>query len=138
METVKWLNLHESFGPLSGYDGKIDDPFNRFVATLFCYGCNLGPTQTAKSLKGFSRKQVAMLNTKHITEDRLAKAIEKVVNAYNKFELPGYWGSGKRVGADGTMWNVYEQNLLSEYHIRYGGYGGIGYYHVSDKYIALF
>ncbi len=21
---------------------------------------------------------------------------------------------------------------------RYGGYGGIGYYHVSDKYIALF
>jgi TnpA family transposase len=33
---------------------------------------------------------------------------------------------------------MYEQNLLSEYHIRYGGYGGIGYYHVSDKYIALF
>ena len=33
---------------------------------------------------------------------------------------------------------MYEQNLLSEYHIRYGGYGGIGYYHVSDMYIALF
>jgi len=28
--------------------------------------------------------------------------------------------------------------LLSEYHIRYGGWGGIGYYHVSDTYIALF
>ena len=27
---------------------------------------------------------------------------------------------------------------MSEYHIRYGGYGGIAYYHVSDKYIALF
>ena len=25
-----------------------------------------------------------------------------------------------------------------EYHIRYGGYGGIAYHHVSDKYIALF
>jgi TnpA family transposase len=33
---------------------------------------------------------------------------------------------------------VYEQNLLSEFHLRYGGYGGIGYYHVSDQYIALF
>src|SRR5215472_18448427 len=32
----------------------------------------------------------------------------------------------------------YEQNLLAEYHIRYGGYGGIGYYHVSDNYIARF
>ena len=52
--------------------------------------------------------------------------------------LPKFWGSGKRVSADGTKWDLYEQNLLSEYHIRYGGYGGIGYYHVSDTYIALF
>jgi TnpA family transposase len=57
---------------------------------------------------------------------------------YNKFRLPNYWGTGKHASADGTKWNLYEQNLLSEYHIRYGGYGGIGYYHVSDKYIALF
>ena len=42
------------------------------------------------------------------------------------------------MSADGTKWSVYEQNLLSEYHIRYGGYGGIGYYHISDMYIALF
>lgn len=47
-------------------------------------------------------------------------------------------GSDKRASADGTKWDIYEQNLLAEYHIRYGGYGGIGYYHVSDTYIALF
>ena len=35
-------------------------------------------------------------------------------------------------------WDIYENNLLAEYHIRYGGYGGLGYYHVSDTYIALF
>ena len=27
---------------------------------------------------------------------------------------------------------------MSESHIRYGGYGGIAYYHISDTYIALF
>jgi len=27
---------------------------------------------------------------------------------------------------------------LAEYHIRYGSWGGIGYYHVSDRYIAPF
>src|SRR4029434_10029693 len=37
-----------------------------------------------------------------------------------------------------TLFRSDEQNLLSEYHIRYGGWGGIGYYHVSDTYIALF
>jgi len=133
-----WLDLHRQFGPLSGFEAKVDDPRKRFITTLFCYGCNLGPTQTARSVKGLSRKQVAWLNLRHITEERLEKAIVQVINAYNKFLLPKYWGSGKSASADGTKWNLYEQNLLTEYHIRYGGYGGIGYYHVSDMYIALF
>lgn len=137
-ETEQWLDLHKLFGPLSGFEARIDEPRKRFIATLFCYGCNLGPTQTARSVKNLSRKQVAWLNLRHVTEERLDKAIVKVINAYNQFALPRFWGSGRRVSADGTKWNLYEQNLLSEYHIRYGGYGGIGYYHVSDQYIALF
>ncbi len=137
-ESEQWLDLHRLFGPLSGFESKIDDPRKRFITTLFCYGCNLGPTQTARSVKSLSRKQVAWLNLRHVTEERLDKAMVKVINAYNRFALPRYWGSGKHVSADGTKWNMYEQNLLSEYHIRYGGYGGIGYYHVSDTYIALF
>jgi len=35
-------------------------------------------------------------------------------------------------------WDVHPESLKSSYHIRYGGYGGIGYYLVSDTYIALF
>lgn len=138
VESEGWLNLHKKFSPISGFEGKIADPRKRFITTLFCYGCNLGPSQTAQSIKGLSRKQVAWLNLHHVTEERLDKAIVDVINMYNKFRLPNYWGSGKHASADGTKWNLYEQNLLSEYHIRYGGYGGIGYYHVSDKYIALF
>lgn len=138
IETERWLDLHKIFGPLSGYESKLEDPRERFIATLFCYGFNMGPTQTARSLKGLSRKQVAWLNLHHITEERLDKAIVKVINTFNKFTLPSYWGTGKSASADGTKWSMYEKNLMSEYHIRYGGYGGIGYYHVSDTYIALF
>ena len=111
VEAEGWLDLHEQFGPLSGFEAKIDDPRKRFVTTLFCYGCNLGPTQTARSVKGISRKQVAWLNLHHMTEERLEKAIVQVINAYNKFLLPKYWGTGKSASADGTKWNMYEQNL---------------------------
>lgn len=139
-DAEKWLNLNKLLHPHSGHEGKLSDPEKRFVATLFCYGCNLGPTQTARSLRNIdiSRRQASWINSRYASEERLDKAIEKVVNAYNRFDLPSYWGSGKHVSADGTKWELYEQNLLSEYHIRYGGYGGIGYYHVSDTYIALF
>lgn len=138
VQTESWLDLHRLFGPLSGFESKLDDPRARCIATLFCYGFNMGASQTARSLKGFSRKQIAWLNLRHVTEERLDKAIVKTVNAYNRFVLPKYWGTGKSASADGTKWSMYEQNLLTEYHIRYGGYGGIGYYHVSDTYIALF
>ena len=138
IDTERWLDLHKLFRPLAGTDSRLEDLRMRVITTLFCYGCNLGPVQTAKSIKGLSRRQISWLNLKYVSEDLLDKAIVKVINAYNKFELPGYWGTGKHVSADGTKWNLYEQNLLSEHHIRYGGYGGIGYYHVSDKFIAMF
>lgn len=138
IDTERWLQLHKLFRPLMGTESRIEELRPRVISTLFCYGCNLGPTQTARSIRGMSRKQIAWLNIKYVTEEVLEKAIVKVINAYNKFELPGYWGSGKHASADGTKWNLYEQNLISEHHIRYGGYGGIGYYHVSDKFIALF
>jgi TnpA family transposase len=68
----------------------------------------------------------------------LDEAIVHIVNAYNQFTLPQLWGSGQHVSADGMRWDVYEQNLLAEYHLRYGAWGGVGYSHVSEKYIALF
>src|SRR4051812_49089759 len=50
-----------------------------------------------------------------------------------KLTVP-HWGSGRSASADGTQWDLHPQSLMSEYHIRYGGYGGIGYYLVSDTY----
>jgi TnpA family transposase len=137
-DTENLLHWTRFFGPLSGLETKLDHPRERYLLASFCYGCNLGPSQTARSVQGTDRRQIAWINQRHITEDALDEAITTVINAYNNFALPRLWGSGKHASADGTRWDLYEQNLLSEYHIRYGGYGGIGYYHVSDTYIALF
>jgi TnpA family transposase len=137
-DTDHWLEWTRHFGPLSGHEAKIENPRGRYIATTFCYGCNLGPTQTARSLKGPGRRQVSLVNQRHATDETIQKATVEVINAYNRFALPKFWGTGKRASVDGTKWDLYEQNLLSEYHVRYGGYGGIGYYHVSDTYIALF
>ncbi len=47
-------------------------------------------------------------------------------------------GTGKSCTADGTIQYIREENLISEYHIRYGHRSGIAFHHVSDQYIALF
>ena len=138
VDVENWLDLSRYFSLISGNEARIDNAKMRYLITLFCYGCNLGPSQTARALKGLHRLQISRLDKRHITEDSLDRANDAVINAYNRFKLPRYWGKGKTASADGTKWNVYENNLLAEYHIRYGGYGGIGYYHVADSYIALF
>ena len=138
LDVTRGLNLQKFFRPVSGTEPRVNELLQGVVSTIFCYGCNLGPTQTERSLQGLSRRQVAWLNIKYVTEDVLEQAIREVINAYSHYELPRYWGTGKTVSADGTQWSVYDGNLFSEMHIRYGGYGGIGYYHVSDTYIALF
>lgn len=137
-DTEQWLYWTRHFGPLSGHDAKLDDARARYLTSVFTYGCNLGPSQVAQAMKNYDHRQIAWINQRHISEANLDEAITTVINGYNQFLLPGLWGSGERASADGTKWDLYEQNLLSEYHIRYGGYGGIGYYHISDTYIALF
>ena len=136
-DTEHWLNWSRHFGPLSGLDAKIPKPRERYVLTVFRYGCNLGPVQTARSVCRVDRFKLAFINQRHITEANLNDAITTVVNGYVQFSMQRLWGLGKSASADGMKWDLYPQNLMSEYHIRYGGYGGIGYYLISDNYIAL-
>jgi len=137
-DTEHWLHWTQFFGPLSGHDAKLENPRPRYLLTTFCYGCDLGPTQTARSVKGLDRRQVSFVNQRHITEENLNQAITAVVNAYAQWPLQKVWGSGKSAAADGTKWDMNAQSLMAEHHIRYGGYGGIGYYLVADSYIALY
>lgn len=138
MATEYWLGWTKNFQPISGQDTRLENPVPRYLATAFCFGCNLGPSQTARSLKFVNRKEISFIHHKHVTGKRLDRAITQVINCFNRFVLPKYWGPAKSASVDGTKWDLRDRNLLSEYHIRYGGYGGIGYYHVADNYIALF
>ena len=137
-DTMQWIGWGKHFGPLSGHQGKLQEEDRRKILTVFAYGTGLGPTQMAKNIADVSARQVSFVNQRQVTTEKLEAAICTTINAYNQFQLPRYWGDTKRAAADGTQWNLYENNLLSERHIRYGGYGGIAYYHVSDTYIALF
>ena len=134
-----WLHWTRHFGPESGSEAKLDEPLERYILTVFGLGCNLGPNQTARHTKGrVTSHQLSYVHRRHINAKKLQAAMTDMINAYSRLNLPKVWGTGKRAAADGCKFETYENNLLSEYHIRYGGYGGIAYHHVSDTYIALF
>jgi len=139
VNSAYWVNFTRHFGPESGSLPKIPDEIERYLITLFSYGCNLGATQTARHLKNkISPHMILFINKRHINAKKLESALQDTIDIYNLFDLPKVWGKLNVGIADGTQINLYERNLIAESHIRYGGYGGIAYHHISDTYIALF
>jgi TnpA family transposase len=137
--TDQWTSWTRHFGPLSGSDPKLLDPIQRYILTAFTWGCNLGPEQAARHMKGLvSARALSYTNQRHCDIKHLESAGVDLQNRIQEFELTYLWGDGSTAAADGTKYDMYRRNLMAEYHIRYGGWGGIAYYHVADNYVAIF
>jgi Tn3 transposase DDE domain len=54
--------------------------------TVFAYSCNLGPTQTARHIRGtITAHQLATTNHRHVTDAKLDAAIRDIINNYKRF-----------------------------------------------------
>ena len=132
-----WARYTRHFGPPSGSDPKLTDATERYLFTIFGYGCNLGASQTARH-SPVNRHTLRRINAQHVTISKLEAALNDVIAEYTRFELPSFWGSAQVAIADGTHVELRRNNLMGERHFRYHSYGGVAYHHISDTYIALF
>lgn len=134
-----WTRFTRHFGPPSGSDPKLSQAMRQYLFTVFGYGCNLGPGQTARHAPRIvTAEGLRRINTQHIDTAKLEAATTDVINEYARFALTKLWGAGRAAIADGTHVPLRENNLIGAMHIRYGAYGGIAYHHIADSYIALF
>ncbi|WP_436778293.1 Tn3 family transposase [Yinghuangia sp. YIM S09857] len=137
--TAHLTGWHRHFGPPSGSDPKIrGDVMGRYVVTAFAYGGNLGPTEVARHMRGVSAHEISTAGNKHADPNKIHRASVDVIDAFAQLDVAGMWGDGRTAAADGSQIDTWENNLLAESHIRYGGFGGIAYRLVSDTYVALF
>jgi len=136
--TAHLTGWHRHFGPPSGSDPKIGDTMGRYVVTAFAYGGNLGPTEVARHMRGVSAHDIYTAGNKHADASKIHRASADVIDAFAKLDVASMWGDGRTAAADGSQIDTWEDNLLAESHIRYGGFGGLAYRLISDTYVALF
>jgi TnpA family transposase len=137
--TEYWTNFTRHFAPLSGSDPKLDRAVERYILTVFAIGCNLGPNQAARHMAGLvSAHMLSWVNRRHVTIEKLEAAQRDLIELYTQLDLPQAWGDGLTVAADGTQYDMYEENLLAGYHFRYRKTGAVAYRHVANNYIANF
>ncbi|MGW1991352.1 Tn3 family transposase [Embleya sp. NPDC001921] len=136
--TAYWIEWWRRFGPASGNDPKLKDPFGRYVITTFVKGTNMTFAEAARHIAGVSGHELSVAARRHVTTAKLNGAIGDVVDRHAQLDLSRAWGNGTTAAADGTHMDTYLDNLLAETSVRYGAVGGIAYHHVSDLYVALF
>ena len=137
--TEYWTNFTRHFAPLSGSDSKLERAVERYILTVFAIGCNLGPNQAARHMSGLvSAHMLSWVNRRHITVEKIEAAQRDLIELYLQLDLPQVWGDGLTVAADGTQYDMYEENLLAGFHFRYRKTGAVAYRHVANNYIVNF
>ena len=106
----------------------------RLLLCLYGLGTNAGLKRMSGGEPGESYKDLLYVRRRFITRDHLRAAIAQVANATFRARSPQIWGEATTACAsDSKKFGAYDQNLLTEWHVRYRGPGSMVYWHVDKK-----
>jgi TnpA family transposase len=87
---------------------------------------------------GTTAKDLAYVRRRYITADALRHAIAIVSNGTLKARDPEIWGDGTTACAsDSKHFGAWDQNLTTQWHVRYGGRGVMIYWHVDRNSLCI-
>lgn len=116
-----------------------DDLQKRLLLCLYGLGTNTGLKRVSASDSDISYKDLLYVRRKYIRKDSLRAATAAVANAIFRVRNPEIWGEGTTACAsDSKKFGAWDQNLMTEWHIRYGGRGVMIYWHVEKKSVCIY
>ncbi len=111
----------------------------RLLLCLFGMGTNTGLKRINTGIDGENYQDLIYVRRRFIHKDQLRSAIAEVVNATFEIRLPHIWGEGTTTCAsDSKHFPAWEQNLITQYHLRYGGRGVMIYWHVEKNSTCIY
>ena len=111
----------------------------RLLLCLYGLGTNMGLKRMVPGRGALTYRELLYTRHRFIEKDALREAIRRVVNATLASRLSHVWGEGTTAcAADSKKFGAWDQNLMTEWHIRYGGRGVMIYWHVERKSACIY
>ena len=111
----------------------------RLLLTLYGLGSNAGIKRMSAGQGRTNYKDLLYVRRRYVTKDQLRAAIRELVNAIFKERSAAIWGEGTTACAsDSKKFGAWDQNLMTEWHARYGGRGVMIYWHVDRKSTCIY
>jgi len=115
-----------------------DEVRRRLLLCLYGLGTNAGLKRLAAGGHGYSYKELLHTRRRYIDADALREATRRVANATLAVRNPGVWGeSTTACASDSKHFGAFDQNLMTEWHARYGGRGVMIYWHVERGSVCI-
>lgn len=111
----------------------------RLLLSLFGLGTNTGLKRVAASDPDTTYDELRYIRRRFISAEAIRDAIAKVANATLAARQVELWGEGTSTCAsDSKKFGAWDQNLMTEWHIRYGGRGVMIYWHVARRALCIY
>lgn len=134
---INFTDVFRSVTPREGLDR--DLLHERLLLSLYGMGSNAGLRRMSSGQPGHTYRDLLYVRHRYITKDCLRQAIALVANAIFHVRLPEIWGEGTTACAsDSKKFGAWDQNLMTEWHARYGGPGVMIYWHVERKSTCIY
>jgi TnpA family transposase len=106
----------------------------RLLLCLYGLGTNAGLKRMAASNREVGYADLLYVRRRFIDNASLREAIRRVVDATLMARLGHIWGEGTAACAsDSKKFGAWDPNLMTEWHVRYGGRGVMIYWHVERR-----
>jgi TnpA family transposase len=125
----------------TGIRSALDDETlqRRLLLCLFGLGSNAGLKRVCATPPGEQYHDLLYVRRRYLHPDALRNAIAEVVNATFRVRASHIWGEGTTACAsDAKQFGAWDQNLLTEWHRRYGGRGVMIYWHVEKHATCIY
>lgn len=111
----------------------------RLLLCLYGLGTNTGLKRMVSGRYPVTYPELLYVRRRYVEKDALREAIRRVINATLAIRHQHIWGDGTTAcAADGKKFGAWDQNLMTEWHIRYGGRGVMIYWHVDKRSTCIY
>jgi TnpA family transposase len=111
----------------------------RLLLCVYGLGTNSGLKRVSASDPGEEYQDLLYVKGRYLQKEAVTNAIAEVANAIFKIRQPQIWGEATTTCAsDSTHFGSYDQNLLTEWHVRYGVRGVTIYWHVKKHSCCIY
>lgn len=138
-ETALRIGILDHFA-LAGSRGGLDraELAERLILAIFGYGTNIGIRAIAAGDHGHTEEELRYARRRYLSADGARRFAAAIANATFAARQGRIWGAGTgAVASDSTHFGAFDQNLFTQYHLRYGGRGVLIYWHVDKKSMAI-